>query len=127
MADIYITITGTFKFHGNDIFKPGQIVRLEKEPDNPKDTEAIKVLLPGDVQVGYVANSVHTVVRGTHSAGRIYDKFEDEAFAKVLFVSDKIVIAKFLGWDEKLSETFANLKVDVEAVEEFEEEEEEEY
>ncbi len=110
MKNFFLTITAGFKFHGIDIFSPGMIVKLVKEPDNPKDSEAIKVLLPGDIPAGYVANSVHTVTKGTYSAGRIYDKFEDEAFAKVLFVTERVAIAVFLGYEEKLSKLFSELK-----------------
>ena len=110
MGGVYITITGTFKFHGTDVLTPGQLIKLKKEPTNPKDSEAIKILLPGEIQAGYVANSVHTVVRGTHSAGRIYDKFEDEAFARILFVSNDLAIAEFLGWNEKYSKLFSELE-----------------
>lgn len=32
-------------------------------------------------KTGYVANSIHRVARGTRSAGRIYDTFEDSITA----------------------------------------------
>ena len=47
----------------------------------------------------YVANSINTVVRGTKSAGRIYDKFERTARARVLFIFHKTAIARVVEWD----------------------------
>ncbi len=47
----------------------------------------------------YVANSISTVVRGTNSAGRIYDKFERAARARVLFIFHKVAIARVVEWD----------------------------
>ena len=35
---------------------------------------------------GYVANSVHSVARGTYSAGRVYDQIKDEARCAVRFI-----------------------------------------
>ena len=47
----------------------------------------------------YVANSISTVVRGTKSAGRIYDKFGRTARARVLFIFHKVAIARVVEWD----------------------------
>ena len=47
----------------------------------------------------YVANSISTVVRGTNSAGRIYDRFERAARARVLFIFHKVAIARVVEWD----------------------------
>lgn len=47
----------------------------------------------------YVANSINTVVRGTSSAGRIYDKFEKAARARVLFIFHKTAIARVVEWN----------------------------
>ena len=47
----------------------------------------------------YVANSINTVVRGTSSAGRIYDRFELAARARVLFIHHKMAIARVVEWD----------------------------
>ena len=52
-----------------------------------------------EVDFMYVANSISTVVRGTNSAGRIYDKFERAARARVLFVFHKTAIARVVEWD----------------------------
>ncbi len=86
---IFFTITGTDHHYGKAFFEKGMKVRLEKEPDNEYDTEAIKVMLKGMGCVGYVANSPYTVIGESWSAGRVYDKIGDIAHAKVLYVVDK--------------------------------------
>lgn len=83
---IYFTITGTSFHYGHDFMKKGMKVRLEKEPDNKHDKEAIKVTMEGLGHIGYVANSTHTVIGESYSAGRLYDKIGDTAEGKVLYV-----------------------------------------
>ena len=91
---IYFKITGTgFRF-GKDFLERGMIVQLEKDPENEYDKEAIKVELEGLGQIGWVANSVNTVLGESWSARRIYDKIDDEAEGIVLYVLDKGVICK---------------------------------
>ena len=68
--------------------------------------EAIRVYMGESETAGYyrpmhVANSVNTVVRGTRSAGRIYDKFDGKARAQVVFVMKKSAIARIVDWDYK--------------------------
>ena len=92
MEKIYFTITGTCFYHGKDFFEKDMAVKLVKEPDNDYDKEAIKVELEGLGLVGYVANSPSTVVGESFSAGRIYDKIDDTAMGKVLYVVDDGVL-----------------------------------
>ena len=47
MAKVFITLTGTKHYFGNDFLKKGTKIRLEKEPDNEYDKEAIKVTYEG--------------------------------------------------------------------------------
>ena len=63
--------------------------------------EGIKVMTGGDSYTSemYVANSVSTVVRGTKSAGRIYDSFKSKARAQVLFIIHRMAIARIVEWD----------------------------
>ena len=84
----YFTITGTRFHYGQDFFEKGMKVRLEKEPDNKYDREAIKVMVKGLGHVGYVANSSHTVIGESYSAGRLYDKIGDKAKGKVVMISE---------------------------------------
>lgn len=52
------------------------------------DREAIWVKVKRLEKIGYVANSHFTVKGGSMSAGRLYDKIEDKAKGKVVFVVD---------------------------------------
>lgn len=115
--EYYITITGIDHYYGKTPFKIGCVVALEKDYENEYDSEAIKVMavtcqiseaynrlsdettilgVPHFKTVGYVANSVNTVITGTMSAGRLYDKFENTALAEVMFITKNSVIAKML-------------------------------
>ena len=88
MSKIYFTLTGTRFYHGHEFLKPGMRLVLKKEPDNKFDKEAIVVRLEGMGDIGHVANSVHTVIGDSMSAGRLYDKIGDEARAKVVLVTE---------------------------------------
>ena len=94
MAKMFITITGTDFVYGNDYLEKGMIVNLIKEPDNKYDKEAIRVELKPFGKIGYVANSVKTVIGECFSAGRLYDKIGDKANAEICFVTPSGVIAK---------------------------------
>lgn len=100
MEKDYITITGMEYYFGNKVFKVGDVINCEKEFDNDYDEEAIKVMMKTFGKVGYVANSSHTVAKGTKSAGRIYDKVGDKFFVTVCFVTGGSVIAEVLKRDE---------------------------
>ena len=89
---IWFTITGTNHYFGADFLEKGMKVRLEKEPDNKYDREAIKVLLDGIGHIGYVANSPWTVIGESFSAGRLYDKIGDTAAGKVKLITDKGIL-----------------------------------
>ena len=75
-------------------FSKGMKVKLEKEPDNEYDKEAIQVKVKGLGKVGYVANSPFTVKGESMSAGRLYDKISDKAKGKVVFVVDGGVVCR---------------------------------
>ena len=94
MSKIYFTIAGTRYHYGQDFLKPDMQVRLVKEPENEVDNEAIRVELPGLGLIGYVANSPHTVLGESMSAGRIYDKIGDEAAGTVLYVLENGVLCR---------------------------------
>lgn len=96
---IFFTITGMQFFYGHasedyvkDLLKPGVKVTLEKEYDNKYDNEAILVKFPGLGDIGHVANSVHTVLGESYSAGRIYDRFGDTTSGTVYAVVPQGVI-----------------------------------
>lgn len=94
MAKVFITLTGTKHYFGNDFLENGMKIRLEKEPDNAYDKEAIKVMYEGLGKIGYVANSSHTVIGESMSAGRLYDKIGDVAYAKIVLVTPTGIICK---------------------------------
>ena len=81
MSKIYFTLTGTNHYFGKEFLKKGTKIRLEKEPDNEYDKEAIKVIYEGLGKIGYVANSSYTVLGDSMSAGRIYDKIGKKSAA----------------------------------------------
>lgn len=94
MAKIYFTLTGARHYYGSDFLKSGMKIQLEKEPDNKYDPEAIQVKLKGMGKIGYVANSPYTMIGESMSAGRIYDKIDDQANAKVVMVTPNGTLCK---------------------------------
>lgn len=94
MKTMYITIAGMNHYYGSEIFEKGMKVKLEKEPDNPYDREAIAARTKGLGKIGYVANSPYTVQGESMSAGRLYDKIGDTADADVLFVLPQSIICR---------------------------------
>jgi len=81
----FVTITGIDHYYGKTPFEIGRITKIVKEPDNPHDSEAIRVELPFIGTTGYV---------------RIYDKIGDYAYARVFFVTHSSVIALVLSPEE---------------------------
>ena len=112
MNEIYLTITGFNHYHGLKVFKVGKLVKLVKDSDNEYDDENITVELRYAGKVGNVANSVKTVVKGTMSAGRLYDKIQNEDYAYIKFISDPCIIAKLLE-DKELSKELNDEKSDI--------------
>ena len=106
MAKVFITLTGTKHYFGNDFLEKGTKIRLEKEPDNEYDKEAIKVTYEGLGKIGYVANSSYTVIGESMSAGRLYDKIGDVAYAKVIDVYKRqaLPLRKISRWLPAFSE-----------------------
>lgn len=96
----FITITGIDHYYGKKPFEVGRVFKIIKEPDNEYDDEAICAFLPFIEKIGYVANSTRTVYQGTVSAGRLYDKIDDYAYAKAMFITHSSVIALVLDKDD---------------------------
>lgn len=101
---MFITIISFNNMHGEKAFRLNRIVKLIKEPDNKYDTEAIACEMRHFGKIGYVANSTNTVVKGCMSSGRVFDKIEDEYFAKIKFITGHTAIAKVLDSDEYIAE-----------------------
>ena len=89
---IYFTLIGTDYCYGHDFLEKGMNVKLEKEPDNKHDREAIMVKVEGLGKIGYVANSTHTVIGESYSAGRLYDRIGDTAKGKVKLITDRGIL-----------------------------------
>ena len=72
------------------------LTELELSGLNPDeyDKEAIKATYEGLGKIGYVANSSYTVIGESMSAGRLYDKIGDSAYAKVILVTPAGTICK---------------------------------
>ena len=105
--EMYFTITGCSHYFGNAFMEKGMKVKLEKEPDNEYDKEAIMVKVKGLGKIGYVANSPFTVKGESLSAGRLYDKIGDKAKGKVTFVVDVGAVCRITETesDKQLKET----------------------
>lgn len=101
---MYITIIAFNNMHGAKPLKIDSIVKLVKEPDNHYDSEAIACEMRHFGQIGYVANSTKTVVKGCMSAGRLYDKINDIYFARIQFITGSTAIARVLSSDEYINE-----------------------
>lgn len=86
MKEMLFTIAGCNHYFGNQFMEKGMKVKLEKEPDNEFDPEAILVKIKGIGKCGYVANSPYTVKGESMSAGRLYDKIGDTAKGKIVVV-----------------------------------------
>lgn len=101
---MYVTILTFNKLYGPKPLVLEGIVKLVKEPDNKYDAEAIACEMRHFGKIGYLSNSTQTVIKGTMSAGRLYDKITDEYFAKIKFITDTSAIAKVLTSDEFIKE-----------------------
>ena len=86
---VFITISHIDDYAGFESCRPDMAMVLRKDRSNPYDDEAIAVYTGKGAKLGYVANSVTTVCRGTHSAGRIYDLFQEDTTCIIRFVSSE--------------------------------------
>ena len=93
---IYITINHLDEFMGPCNLRIGDELILKKDKDNYYDDEAIVVCRKDGSKCGYVANSVHSVARGTYSAGRVYDHIKDETkcCVRFIFFEEGVLIAE---------------------------------
>lgn len=106
----FVTITGISHYYGKKPFEIGRIVKLIKDKKNECDKEAIAAYLPFIETIGYVANGVNTVYDGTISAGRLYDKIDDYAYARVMFVTHTSAIALVLDKDDVEETEYDDIK-----------------
>ncbi|MCQ2531659.1 MAG: HIRAN domain-containing protein [Saccharofermentans sp.] len=89
--DIFVSIVDCDCFWGTDMLRRGDKLTLIKEKDNPFPEAILAVYKPLG-SIGYVADLCSD---SFYSAGRIYDKFQDEAEAEISFIlSDGSVICR---------------------------------
>ena len=91
---IYITINHLDEFMATMSLRVGDVLTLKKDPDNIYDDEAILVYDRNNCKVGYVANSVCSVARGTYSADRLYECIESEDTCIIRFITEECAIAE---------------------------------
>ncbi len=90
---MYITVNHLNLFDSVSFLKPGDRLVLRKDRNNIYDDEAI-IACKDKLKCGYVANSVYSVVRGTCSAGRVYDKIKDDAECIIRFMNQEMLICE---------------------------------
>ena len=109
---MYITIMAFDNLHGSKPLVLDANVKLREDPENKHDSEAIACEMRYFGKIGYLANSTRTVVRGTMSAGRLYDKISEEYFSRIKFVIGNTAIAEVLSTEE-LTKEMANQDSDI--------------
>lgn len=114
MEEMYFTIAGCSHYYGTQFMEKGMKVKLEKEPDNSYDKEAIMVKIKGLGKCGYVANSPYTVQGESMSAGRLYDKIGDKAKGRIVFIIGGTAVCRIT--DDGLEKMSEQEKGDAETV-----------
>ena len=94
---IFVTIGHIDEFCGYNHMRTGDLLLLKKDRNNVYDDEAIAAYDENGKKCGYVANSVHSVARGTYSAGRLYDVMKEEMKCRICFILDGNVIAEIMS------------------------------
>ncbi len=90
---IYVTIDHIDDYGWYDHLNVNDELILKKEERNRYDDEAIAVFGKDGDKIGYVANSVNTVARGTYSAGRLYENMDEEILCRIMFKTQDQAIA----------------------------------
>ena len=83
---IYVTINHLDDFESQLFLKTGDILILKKDRNNQYDDEAVAAYTKDHCKCGYVANSVHSVARGTYSSGRVYDLISEDVKCLIRFI-----------------------------------------
>ena len=107
MNETYVTITGFWHYYGVNPFRIGQVLKCVKEPSNPYDEDAIKVVMKEIGTVGYIANSLEFKATGTASASKIHDKVKKKFWIEVMFITSSKVICRVV---EGFKETVKAMK-----------------
>lgn len=83
--------------------------RVQKDQEFILQIPLIVVKMEGLGEIGHVANSAHTVIGESMSAGRIYDKIGDTAKAKVVLVTPQGTICS-LSKKSLINNKYMNVK-----------------
>ncbi|WP_205666388.1 HIRAN domain-containing protein [Anaerosphaera multitolerans] len=97
--DLYVTLTGLKHYEASKLLEIGMKLIGIKDYKNKYDQDAIVVVNEDMYIVGYVANSPYTVIKGTKSAGRIYDYLNLGGYLEVMFITKDSAICKVLSSD----------------------------
>lgn len=97
MDKLILTATGYYFYNGIDPFEDNKYLKLVKEPDNKYDSEAIRIEDFSGEKIAYVANSYNTILKGTISAGRLYDKIDDISYCKVHELTNDGIICEVVN------------------------------
>ena len=112
MKDTYVTITGFWHYYGVKPFRIGKVLKCVKEPSNPYDEDAIKVVMKEIGTVGYIANSLGFKATGRDSASKIHDKVKKKFWVEVMFITSSKVICKVVeGFKEKEIQVFSQQNI----------------
>lgn len=103
MKEKYVTITGMNHYYGLQPFKVGKKLKCIKEPSNPYDSEAIKVVMKDIGKVGYIANAPFTKATGTLGAGGMSGYVKKKFKVEVMFITSSKVICRVVGGFKKKS------------------------
>ncbi|KZX14519.1 hypothetical protein MBCUT_20910 [Methanobrevibacter cuticularis] len=100
MNKITFTVTGYHFYDGMKPFEDTKYFKLIKEEDNEYDSEAIRIEDFSGKKLAYVANSYNTIIKGTMSAGRIYDKIGNIGYCKVYEINSYGIICEVIDKDK---------------------------
>ncbi len=95
----FVTVCGFSAYRGIEPFNIGARFMCQKEPNNPHDDEAIRVMDESGVTIGYLANGGSTRANGTLSASRVYDRVGSLFVIEVWFTTRTKVICKVVHFD----------------------------
>ncbi len=101
MTKTYLTVAGFSAAFQFIPFEPGQALCLKKVSSPIGYQDAILAHLPYLGAVGYVADEADMVIRGTHSAGRIYDQLNSAIMVTVEFILDNRIICRIASPKEQ--------------------------
>ena len=95
----FVTVCGFSACRGIEPFNIGARFMCQKEPDNPYDDEAIRVMDDSGMTIGYLANGGSTRANGTLSASRVYDRVGNLFVIEVWFTTRTKIICKVVIFD----------------------------